>query len=940
MYKQQVLTGDDRALMLSRMHLDSAEDLYPDGLLYTARDWWPRDIGVDGEGLAAQWLEEYFRSMSTRNRTECIRFLGAGCYDHYIHPAVTHLVAQSGFLTSYTPYQPEMSQGVLGNIFDFQSYICSLTGMEVANASLYNGASALLEATLMAFRIIGSPVVIGVHGALHPQYREVLVTHDIAISNDCSQVRCVVVQIPGFLGDVCDLDELRSLYGESLLIVVTTNALSLSWTGGCNVADIVAGEAGSLAGPLSLGGTQLGFLASKRHFLRKMPGRIVGQTVDIHGNTCYSLILSTREQHIRKSKATSNVCTNQCLYAAAFAMHCDLLGTEGLRMLAAMNHRLTNELHDGLLRNKWVRSLGDGSHFNEFCVQVADRDRFYEHMVANGIVPGVPLGSDGLLVAVTEKNSLPTISSYLRLASAFTPQQRLSDAGHHDMGIAYTMLARDMRVGHAPVHDIAPCRPSEFAQCIPESAHIVQLSEREVLSKYVSRAKLSYGVDDGIYPLGSCTMKFNSRVSEKVSSLFGIVNAHPMQPVCSIQGSLEIVWTLSRLLCAMTGMCGCTLSPCAGAHGELTGLLLIKRMHEKLRNIGKDVVLIPANAHGTNFASAAMAGYRIKELPASESGIISVDALKDVQLSDVACLLITNPNTYGLWEANIADIANVIHAAGAYLYCDGANFNAMAGVAMPAAMGIDVMQLNLHKTFAAPHGGGGPGCGPVLVTQEFVPLLPVPSVTRDTDSQQFNVENFGSETIGRIGTFFGQVPVMVKALSYVISAGSCGIQQNTKDALLTANYVLRCLRSHYHAPYPENCMHECLLSDKYQRSRLDVESISKILIDCELHPMTICFPSHIRGAMLIEPTETQSLGSIDYFIAIMRAIAELANSHSPSAVGEFMAKANSIAHKSLFSAADINANMTLEQYAQQAPIRSAHLRVDQVVASEHPVCSC
>jgi glycine dehydrogenase subunit 2 len=402
------------------------------------------------------------------------------------------------------------------------------------------------------------------------------------------------------------------------------------------------------------------------------------------------------------------------------------------------------------------------------------------------------------------------------------------------------------------------------------------LTEPEAVRHYVRLSRNNYAIDAGLYPLGSCTMKHNPRLNEKMARLPGFADLHPLQPISTVQGALELIDALAQALLTLTGMSAVAMSPKAGAHGELCGMMTIKaalaaRGEDKTRT----VVLVPDSAHGTNPATAALIGLSVRAVPAEADGVVSAEAVEAALAPDVAAIMLTNPNTCGLFERNIVEIADAVHAAGAYFYCDGANFNAVMGKTRPGDLGVDAMHINLHKTFSTPHGGGGPGAGPVALSQALAPFAPVPYVVADGDRLRF-VEHAGdTQAFGRITAFHGQMGMFVRALAFILSHGADGLRQASEDAVLAANYVRVCLNDLMSSPYGERpCMHEALFDDRWLRDAgLTTLDFAKAMIDEGYHPMTVYFPLVVHGAMLIEPTESESKASLDLFIMTLRDLA-------------------------------------------------------------------
>jgi glycine dehydrogenase subunit 2 len=414
------------------------------------------------------------------------------------------------------------------------------------------------------------------------------------------------------------------------------------------------------------------------------------------------------------------------------------------------------------------------------------------------------------------------------------------------------------------------------------------LSEPEAVRHYTRLSRQNYAIDLGLFPLGSCTMKHNPRLNEKVARLPGFADVHPLQPQETVQGALQVIDELAVWLLELTGMPAVAMSPKAGAHGELCGLLCIRAALEG-RGDKREVVLVPESAHGTNPATAAFAGYRVESIPANAAGRVDLQALKTRLGPDVAGVMITNPNTCGLFEPDMKAISDAVHAAGAFVYCDGANFNAIVGKVRPGDLGIDAMHINLHKTFSTPHGGGGPGSGPVVLSKALAPYAPLPFVVRHSDGTHKIVEEetAGEEhpnAFGRMVAFHGQMGMFTRALAYILSHGADGLKQVAEDSVLNANYLLRLLEDVLDAPFAKSgpCMHEAIFSDRGFEGGVSTIDLAKALIDEGFHPMTMYFPLVVHGAMLVEPTETESKASLDQFILAVRSIAERAKSGDQS----------------------------------------------------------
>jgi glycine dehydrogenase subunit 2 len=407
------------------------------------------------------------------------------------------------------------------------------------------------------------------------------------------------------------------------------------------------------------------------------------------------------------------------------------------------------------------------------------------------------------------------------------------------------------------------------------------LTEPEMVRHYTRLSRQNYAIDLGLFPLGSCTMKHNPRLNEKVARMPGFADIHPLQPADTVQGAYEVIHRLGEWLIKLTGMHSVAMSPKAGAHGELCGLLAIRSALEA-RGDAREVILVPESAHGTNPATAAFAGYRVENIPANAAGRVDLAALEARLGPDVAGVMITNPNTCGLFEPDMTAISAAVHEAGGLVYCDGANFNAIVGRVRPGDLGIDAMHINLHKTFSTPHGGGGPGAGPVVFSEALTPYAPLPFVERQGEEfvliEEENAGEHHAKSFGRMTAFHGQMGMFTRALSYILSHGADGLRQVAEDAVLSANYVLRSLEDVLDAPFGASgpCMHEALFSDKGFAAGLSTLDLAKALIDEGYHPMTMYFPLVVHGAMLVEPTETESKAALDQFIGALRSVAERA----------------------------------------------------------------
>ncbi|WP_017726977.1 aminomethyl-transferring glycine dehydrogenase subunit GcvPB [Halalkalibacterium ligniniphilum] len=449
-------------------------------------------------------------------------------------------------------------------------------------------------------------------------------------------------------------------------------------------------------------------------------------------------------------------------------------------------------------------------------------------------------------------------------------------------------LSKPDRVGHSlpdldiPEQSIDELIPAAFLR--EKESELPEVSELQIMRHYTALSKRNHGVDSGFYPLGSCTMKYNPKINEDVARYPGFAHIHPYQPEEQVQGALELLYELQTSLAEITGMDEVTLQPAAGAHGEWTGLMMIRAYHEANGEGNRTKVIVPDSAHGTNPASATVAGFESVTVRTDDNGLVDLDHLREVVGEDTAALMLTNPNTLGLFEANIVEMASIIHQAGGKLYYDGANSNAILGIARPGDMGFDVVHLNLHKTFTGPHGGGGPGSGPVGVKKDLIPYLPKPVITKDGDS--YRLDDNRPDSIGRVKPYYGNFGINVRAYTYIRTMGAEGLKQVSEYAVLNANYMMRRLAPYFDLPYTQHCKHEFVLSGKRQK-KLGVRTldIAKRLLDFGYHPPTIYFPLNVEECMMIEPTETESKETLDEFIEAMIQIAKEAE-ENPEIVQE------------------------------------------------------
>ncbi len=783
------------------------------------------------------------RALAGRNQSadQLVCFAGGGAYDHYVPSVVWALAGRSEFYTSYTPYQPELSQGVLQTLFEFQSMICELTGLEVSNASLYDGATALVEAVNMARghgrgRVLVSAGVdprlvdtlraygrgAGYEPEIVPHRRTVGAASPTSVRtwrpSSCSTRTCTASSSPSA---TCSAARTT---GERARSRCSTRSRSACSRRPAELgADIAVAEGQSLGNHLNYGGPYLGLIAARLDDVRRMPGRIVGETVDVDGTTGYVLTLQAREQHIRREKANSNICTNQTLMAIAATIYLGWLGPAGLAELGRQCASKAAYTAERLTEIEGVDLLHpDAPFFKEFAVTPAPAGDRRPRRAASTAAswPGVPLAdADGraLAVAVTEKRSRDEIDRFVagvrggaRVIGAPIRRQGPSIGGGHDHGPVAARAGR--RSGSR--RSTCPARRSRRSRARRAVPGLPEVSEIDLVRHYTRLSQMNYGVDTGFYPLGSCTMKYNPKVAETVAALPGFQRMHPLQPDQTAQGALELLWRLEQALCEITGMARATLQPPAGACGEMTGLLIMRAYHEE-RGGGRTKVIIPDSAHGTNPASVHLAGFQAVPVPSDARGLVDVSVLEKLVDDEVAGLMLTNPNTLGLFEQEIEEIARIVHGVGGLVYYDGANLNAILGRCRPGRHGLRhrAHQHAQDVRDAARRGRAGRGSRRRGRGARAVPAR-APSSQRDDATGTFRWDDDRPRSIGRLHGYHGNVGVLVRAYAYVFLHGADGLKAVSELAALNANYLAALDRRRLPARVPGRAAHARVRGDR------------------------------------------------------------------------------------------------------------------------------
>jgi glycine dehydrogenase len=776
-----------------------------------------------------------------------------------------NVLEDPSWYTAYTPYQPEISQGRLEALLNFQTMVSDLSGMELANASLLDEPTAAAEAMAMARRLAPSSASdrFVVDAGCHPHTIAVVQTRAeplgivvevgdaAALIRDGAAPFGVLVQNPSTTGEIRDLHPLADrAHDVGALVVVATDLLAccLMTPPGEQGADIVVGSAQRFGVPLGFGGPHAGFIATKAANARSLPGRLVGVSRDGAGRVALRLALQTREQHIRREKATSNICTAQVLLAVVASMYAVYHGPDGLKRIAGRVHALASTLAGALEGGGF--ELEDHAFFDTITVRAAGRAREWVRAALENGVNIRLVDDDRVGIAFDETTTLDHLRA---VASAFGVE------GDWD-AVAPSSIPEGLRRTSAfMAHPVFHAHHSETSML----RYLRYLSDRDI------------ALDRSMIPLGSCTMKLNATTEMAPISWPEWASIHPFAPLEQARGYLSLFADLETWLCEITGYDAVSLQPNAGSQGEYAGLLAIRAYHRSRGDHDRTVCLIPSSAHGTNPASAVMAGFDVVVVACDDGGNVDVDDLREkieAHGPRLGALMITYPSTHGVFEDAITTVCDLVHESGGQVYLDGANLNAMVGLARPGKFGADVSHLNLHKTFCIPHGGGGPGVGPIGVRAHLAPFLPNHPL----------VPEAGPETgVGPIaGAPWGSALILTIPWAYIRAMGPDGLRSATQVAILTANYIARRLAPHYPILYTGTSglvAHECILDLRAitKQTGVSVDDVAKRLIDYGIHAPTMSFP--VAGTLMVEPTESENLEELDRFCEAMIAIREEIN---------------------------------------------------------------
>ena len=869
------------------------------------------------------------RALAGQNATTK-SLVGMGYHGTVTPPVIQRNVLENpGWYTAYTPYQAEIAQGRLEALLNFQTMICELTGMQIANASLLDEATAAAEAMAMARGLSKTKSkVLAVAADLHPQTLAVLATRarplgitlQVVEPGDLAAMAAanpfaLLLQFPGTTGALRDLSrEIATAHAAGAMAIVATDPLCLALLTppGEMGADIVVGSAQRFGVPMGFGGPHAGFFATRDVFRRALPGRLVGVSLDAAGRPAMRLALQTREQHIRREKATSNICTAQVLLAVIAGFYAVWHGPDGLRRIARRVSLQARMLADAALRA--------GSRLRHDC--------FFDTIVIEGddtlVVRAAEAGynlrrvdATGVAIALDETVTRDDITALARLLG-----------GHLDGAVA-----------------AIPAVVSRGSELLRQPIFSQYHAEHEML-RYLKRLEdKDIALNRSMIPLGSCTMKLNATAEMIAVTLPGFADIHPFAPADQTTGYLTLIRRLQSWLCAATGFTAVSLQPNAGSQGEYAGLLVIRAWHESRGELHRDVCLIPSSAHGTNPASAAMAGFKVVVVGCDREGNVDLTDLRAkaaMHADRLAALMVTYPSTHGVFEGGIRDICGVIHQHGGQVYMDGANMNAQVGLTAPASIGADVCHLNLHKTFCIPHGGGGPGVGPIGVAAHLAGFLPNHPLRQDA----------GPATgIGSVSAApFGSALILPISYAYIRMMGAAGLKRATEVAILSANYIASRLRAYYPVLYVGAggmVAHECIVDCRgfANEAGIQVEDIAKRLQDYGYHAPTMSWP--VAGTLMIEPTESESKAELDRFceamIAIRKEIEAIAAGqmdrvdnplkHAPHTASEVMADVWTHAYSRAQAAFPLPWVAAAKYWP---PVK----RVDSVYGDRNLVCTC
>ncbi len=855
--------ANDVTAMLAKIGAGSVDELINQTIPSAIRLKAPLNLP---KGMSEYAYHKHLRSLASKNKV-FKTYIGLGYNNTIVPPVVQRNILENpGWYTAYTPYQAEIAQGRLEALLNFQTMIMDLTGMEIANASLLDEATAAAEAMTMLFsnrsrdQVKNGANKFFVSNECFPQTIDLLKTRSTPLGIELvigdwktqaldASVYGVLLQYPTVDGKVNDYAEyVKNIKSNGVAVAVAADVLSLvlltppgEWG-----ADVVVGNTQRFGVPMGYGGPHAAFFACREEYKRIIPGRIIGVSVDAQGNPALRMALQTREQHIRRDKATSNICTAQALLAIMASMYAVYHGPEGLKGIAEQVHLTAVTLAAEL--KKMGYSVEEGSFFDTIKVKVADNNKIKD--LAEKAQINFRYIAGAITISVDQTTDADDVNAILSVFAAASGKSAVSVSEEGIVAQTSSLVKRKSAILSHPIFNMYH-------------------SESEMM-RYIKRLEnKDLSLTHSMISLGSCTMKLNAASELMPITWPEFANIHPFVPVDQAAGFLEMINELDRSLSEITGFAKMSFQPNSGAQGEYAGLLVIQAYHQSRSEGHRNIALIPTSAHGTNPASAAMCGMKIVLVKCDEKGNIDVNDMREkavLHKDNLSCLMVTYPSTHGVYEESIIEITNIIHENGGQVYMDGANMNAQVGLTSPGNIGADVCHLNLHKTFAIPHGGGGPGMGPIGVAKQLVPFLPSHSL----------VKTGGEKGIHAVSAApFGSALILLISYGYIKMLGGEGLADATKMAILNANYIKESLAGHYQTLYSGKngrCAHEMILDcvSFKREAGVEVGDIAKRLMDYGFHAPTVAFPVH--DTLMVEPTESESKEELDRFCSAMISI--------------------------------------------------------------------
>jgi len=939
-------SSDDVAKMLKVLGCDRLDDLIDKAV--------PQAIRSDGSLNLPEAQSEYAALATLKEiaeKNQVFRsFIGMGYYDTITPPVIQRNILENpGWYTAYTPYQPEIAQGRLEALLNFQTLITDLTGLEIANASLLDEGTAAAEAMSMSYGVCKKAAnTFFVSQECHPQTIAVLQTRaeplgiKIVVGNhetfDFSQpIFGAIVQYPATDGAIYDYgDFIAKVHEAGALVTVAADPLSLTLLTppGEFGADIAIGSTQRFGIPMGFGGPHAAYFATKDKYKRQVPGRIVGLSKDIQGKPALRLALQTREQHIRREKATSNICTAQVLLAVMASMYAVYHGPEGIKQIAQKIHSLTGKLAEALKQLDYT--IENEYFFDTLRVNLGKRSQ--EEILQRCQAKQINL-------RIFDDNSV-----------GISLDETTTEADVTDLLTIFN-LENELTSPPLPASNLPFPRKSPF---LTHPVFNRYHSETELLRYLHKLETKDLSLTTSMIPLGSCTMKLNATAEMIPVTWAEFGKIHPYAPLSQARGYLQLFEQLEKWLGEITGFAGISLQPNAGSQGEYAGLLSIRRYHESRGEADRNICLIPTSAHGTNPASAVMCGMKVVGVACDDQGNIDINDLKakaQKHAKDLAALMVTYPSTHGVFEEGIKEICAIVHSHGGQVYMDGANMNAQVGICRPGDFGADVCHLNLHKTFCIPHGGGGPGMGPIGVASHLIPFLPGNPVIGNTEesipnapSPMPNAQCPMPHSHSVSAAPWGSASILVISWMYIAMMGADGLTKATEVAILNANYIAKRLENHYPVLYTGNnglVAHECILDLRSLKktANIEIDDIAKRLMDYGFHAPTVSWP--VAGTIMVEPTESESLEELDRFcdtmISIREEVAEI-EAGKVDAEDNVLKNAPHTAESLIIG--EWNHSYSREQAAYPAPWTKEHKfwvavgRIDAAFGDRNLICSC